>query len=528
MKIQNINKKSIIIGAGLGGLITGILLKKAKPDDEVIIYDSNKLPGGFCNAFQKAATYRGEKIKYTFNVPVVASDFGEGEPLELFFKYMGVKNINWKIVEKPFQYYPIGDKPFIFTKNGVEDIINRTPDKEKKSAKKFFENMQRLYRDVFHRAYINPNFLEALKMLFTIPKTTLEMIQNKTYLQHIKDMGIKTTLIKELFSITEGYMGVEVEKASAIGELLMIQSFLENNLMRPTKGDTFQTLSNNLAKRYEELGGKLVLNTKVDSVAFDNKKALGVMINNKLEKSDYIFMSVAQDRIKELITSGIHIPKIKRLINKINKIPYPNSDFYCLFLMDKKAVEKYPKLTEFIYHIYRMEGGLKQGRWNLFMFMPEEMYNYKYYAMTLLYIEHDREKIDEWFKLRETDYKKYEQKKEEFSNILVKELQKVEPVFKEFPPLKYLIAMSPASYIQYGSKYPISGLAQVPENSPAVRMKQVLLDNLFISGGASFSAGVWGATAGGWLGFVEAYKKMYGVQIGNKSVLYKPDLKNLP
>ena len=59
-------------------------------------------------------------------------------------------------------------------------------------------------------------------------------------------------------------------------------------------------------------------------------------------------------------------------------------------------------------------------------------------------------------------------------------------------------------------------------------MKQVLLDNLFISNGASFSAGVWGAIAGGWMGFVEEYKKMYGIRIGNKDVLYKPGLKNLP
>lgn len=520
--------KSIIIGAGLGGLITGILLKKAKPDDEVIIYDANKHAGGFCNAFEKATTYNGEKIKYRFNVPVVTSDFGEGEPLDLFLKYLGVKNIHWKVVEKPFQYYPIGEKPFIFTKNGVEDIIERTPEKERKNARKFFKNMQRLYRDVFYKAYMNPNFFEAIKMLFTIPKTTFELIKNKTYLKHIKDSGVKSQLIQELFSITEGYMGVEVEKASAIGELLMIQSFLENNLMKPAHGDTFQSLSDNLAARFKELGGKLILNTKVSSVAFDNKKAIGVIINSRLEKADYVFLSVAQDRIEELINTGLHISKVKKLVNKIKKIPYPNSDFYSLYLIDKKAVDKYPKLTEFIYHIYRMEGGLKEGRWNLFMFMPDELYNDKYYVMTLLYIEQSREKIDEWFRLREHDYKEYERKKEEFANILVKELQRVEPIFKEFPPLKYLLAMSPASYIQYGSKYPISGLAQVPENCGVARMKQVLLDNLFISGGASFSAGVWGAIAGGWMGFVEAYKKMYNVKIGNKNVLYRPGLKNLP
>jgi hypothetical protein len=55
----------------------------------------------------------------------------------------------------------------------------------------------------------------------------------------------------------------------------------------------------------------------------------------------------------------------------------------------------------------------------------------------------------------------------------------------------------------------------------------VVLDNLFISAGASFSSGVWGAIAGGWLGFVESYKKLTGIKIGNNDVIYKPGLKNL-
>ena len=128
---------------------------------------------------------------------------------------------------------------------------------------------------------------------------------------------------------------------------------------------------------------------------------------------------------------------------------------------------------------------------------------------------------------RKKDRKKYNEEKEKMASVLIKELQEVEPIFKETPPLKHILSMSPASYIDYGSKYPISGLAQTPNNFGQTRMKQVLLDNLFISNSASFSAGVWGAIAGGWIGFVEEYKKIYGIKIGNKDVMYRPGLKNL-
>ena len=99
---------------------------------------------------------------------------------------MEVKPIKWKIVKKPFLYYPLNDEPFLFTKeHGVEDLIARTPLKEKKKAKKFFKNMKRFYNDIFHKAYINPNFFEAIKMLFTIPKSVIMLLRNKTYKKRI-------------------------------------------------------------------------------------------------------------------------------------------------------------------------------------------------------------------------------------------------------------------------------------------------------------------------------------------------------
>jgi hypothetical protein len=148
--------------------------------------------------------------------------------------------------------------------------------------------------------------------------------------------------------------------------------------------------------------------------------------------------------------------------------------------------------------------------------------------MWIVMVEQDQKKIDEWMDLRKKDYKKYTEEKERMAEMFLKELQEVEPVFKKHPPLKHIITFSPASYLPYGSKYPICGLAQVPENVGAKRMSPVVLDNLFISSGSNFSGGMWGAIAGAWQGFAAIYEKVYGIQVGNHDVLYKPELKNLP
>ncbi len=526
---NNKTKKTIIIGAGLGGLVHGILLKKARPGDEIIIYDANKIPGGFCTAFEKVVKTGNEKVKYTVNIPLLTSDFGQGEPFDKLFEYMGVKNIKWTIKKKLFQYYPLNEKPFLVTPNIDQEILKLTSnEKEKQSIIKFFNFMSEFYNDLFHKAQVNPTFLQALKMLFKIPKTVFTLMKKITYLDLLKTIGIKTQTIKEIFSSAEAFLGVDVDKVSAQAEMCMLQSFLENNAEQPANDYNFQDISDNLAQRFKEIGGKLILNTKVDSILFDKKKAIGVTIKNEKIIADHVILAVSQDRIEELIKGGEHISKISKLIKKIRKIPYPNSDYYCYYLIEKKVVDENPRLIDIAYHIYKLPEGLDESNWRLAMYIPNKLYNNKYYVLSMVMVEQDQKKITEWINLRKTDYAKYTKEKEKISDKYLKQLQLVEPLFKKHPPVKSILTFTPASYKPYGSNYPICGLAQTPDNFLLTRMKVKLLNNLFISAGASFSGGLWGAIAGGWQGFVISYKKMFGIEIGNHDVIYKPGLKNLP
>lgn len=522
------DRKTIIIGAGLGGLVHGILLKKAQPDEDVTIYDLNKIPGGFCTAFKKAATYNNEKLVYTVNIPLITSDFLENEPLGDFLKYLGVKNLDWRVVDNLFKFYPLDDEPFLFKKGGEQEFINRAKDPaERKRLEKFFKKMKDFYNELFHKGKVNPRPLQAIKLLLTIPKTILTLMNDKTYLKLIESIGIKSKTVKEILCSAEAFMGVEADEVSGVGEMCMIQSFLENNAVQPDNGQTFQTLSDRLADRFKELGGKLVLNTPVESVVFDNKKAVGVRINGEEIKADTVILSVAQDKIKPLIKEGSHIGNVKRLIKKIEKLPYPNSDYYCYYLVEKDVIEKNPKFLDTAYHIYRLPEGVDDN-WKMPIWVPNELVNGKYYVLSMVMTEKDQKKIDWWMDLREKDYASYQIEKEKVADKYLKLLQDVEPVFKENPPLKTLMVFSPASYLPYGSKYPISGLAQVPDNFGANRMAPEITDNLFISSGSNFSCGVWGAMSGGWQGFVASYEKIYGVRIGDHDILYTEKLNNLP
>lgn len=521
--------KTIIVGAGLGGLTTGIMLKKARPDDEVVIYDANKHPGGFCNAYQKAVTYNNEKIIYTVNIPLITGDFSEGAPFDKLMKYMGVQNINWRAIENFFLYHPENDKPFPFTKKGYLDILKLAQnEKEAKNLKKFFDKINSFYNDLMHKAHLPPTFLQAMKMMFTIPGTVFSLLLDKPYLKTIKKLGIKTKTIQEILCVPEAFMGVDVDKVSAMGEMCMIQSFLQEHSVQPAGSDTFQTLADNFAKRFEELGGKLILNTRVDSVKFEGNKAVGVVVGRDVVKSENVILSVAQDVIKPLIVGGSEIPKVKSLIKKIDKLQNPNSDYYCYYLIDKKTVDENPVLTEFAYHIYKLPEGRDATNWKLALWVPPKVYNDKYYILECVMTEQSQEKINWWIDLRKTDYKRYMEEKNKMAKKYLEIIKEVEPIFKKNPPIMNVLAYTPASYIQYGSKYPICGIAQTPDNYGMKRMTPKILSNLFLSSGAVFAGGLWGAVAGGWQGFVAFYKEVYGIEIGNRDVMYKPDAKNLP
>jgi phytoene dehydrogenase-like protein len=523
------NDKTIIIGAGLGGLTTGILLKKARPQDEVIIYDANKVPGGLCNAFEKAVVYNDEKIKYTINIPLITGDFSKGAVFDQLMEYMGVKNIEWNIINNFFQFTDTNGKTFSFTKNGPKDIIKLASSKrEAKSLEKYFKMIKQFYNDLMHKAHMPPTFFQALKMMFTMPGTIFKLIFDTPYLKRIEKIGIKTQFIKDIFCVTEAFMGVDVDKVSAMGEMCMIQSFLQNDSVQPAKGYTFQTLSNNFAERFQNLGGKLFLNTKVDHIRFDNKKAAGVVINNEFISADNVIIATAQDMIKPLIIQGMHIGNINKLVKKINKLKSPNSDYYCYYLLDKKFIEQNNKFIEYVYHIYKLPEGMHESNWKIVAWVPNKIYNNKYYILELIMTETSQEKINWWIDLRKTDYNKYSEEKEKIGKHFIEILQTVEPAFKKNPPLKHVLTFTPASYLQYGSKYPICGIAQTPENYGINRMTPKVLDNLYLSAGSVFSGGLWGAVAGGWQSFVAFYKNIYGIEIGNREILYKPNLKNLP
>ena len=79
---------SIIIGSGLGGLVSSVLLAKA--GKKVLMLEQHSIPGGYCTSFRRKG--------FTFSVPSVMNNIKEGEMYSIlnslgFFEEVKIKEI---------------------------------------------------------------------------------------------------------------------------------------------------------------------------------------------------------------------------------------------------------------------------------------------------------------------------------------------------------------------------------------------------------------------------------------------------
>lgn len=123
-------RKVIIIGSGIGGLVTGYLL--AKQGDKVTILEHDKRPGGCLQSF-----YR-DGIRFDTGFHFIGG-LAEGGPLHNFFKDLGLLSLPWQPLEG--QEIWVGDTCYIVPtgKEAWQNYLTEKFPHQKENLKKFIE-----------------------------------------------------------------------------------------------------------------------------------------------------------------------------------------------------------------------------------------------------------------------------------------------------------------------------------------------------------------------------------------------------
>lgn len=261
-------QKAVIIGSGLGGLVSGAYLAKAGWN--VAVLESHSIPGGYATSFD-----RGD---FTFDVSLHSTVAEHGIPqrilkeLDLWDKVDVVYCPELKrIVTPEFDITLPARNP-----DGVKQAIAMKFPHERKGIFAFLGQMEQVVAELWGQKKYAASMLRLLEPL------TLSQWMDL----HVSDPGARYCL-----SAFCGYYGSTPEKINALFYAIATGEYMvKGGQYYKTRG---QSLSNVLADSIERNGGSLIFDTSAEKINFSSAGKIESVLddNGTIHKADNVIVN---------------------------------------------------------------------------------------------------------------------------------------------------------------------------------------------------------------------------------------------
>ncbi|MDD5005582.1 MAG: NAD(P)/FAD-dependent oxidoreductase [Candidatus Omnitrophica bacterium] len=260
---------TVIIGAGIGGLICGCYLSKAGLD--VLIIEQQNKPGGYCVSFKK-----GE-----FNFDAGGHYLG-GVRRGILGKILEELDLKSHIKYKQFD----PSEKIILPNNML--YLRADPRDTIREFRKNFSK-EKINIDNFFKFIMQKNFLDIYTK---VKKTTFKEVVDSFF----ESNQLKATLGAFLFN-----SGTPPGKAAASPAIVLFRQYLLDPGYYPSGG--FQKFPDVLAENFENNGGKIILSNKVNKIITDSNKIKGVIIdgNRAIGANNVISNADATETFKKML-----------------------------------------------------------------------------------------------------------------------------------------------------------------------------------------------------------------------------------
>ncbi|MCE7741606.1 MAG: NAD(P)/FAD-dependent oxidoreductase [Candidatus Heimdallarchaeota archaeon] len=492
------NKKNglIVIGGGITGLTSAVTWARFHDTEKepVLIIEKEPKLGGFVTSYHRKG--------YQFDTSQMISNCND------MFDFLGIE-IDLKrfkgyytrifLVNPDTEKVKVMEIPSGFEKF-KKKLMKEYPENAKQ-VEKFLDHSRAMYTELF-KLKTEPTFVELLKTVVSCPK----IIKNssKTFKEYFDQFGITNPDVIEIFDAFAAFSGLPGDRAAALMTVGAMNSLIDN-AYRPTKG--FTELANQFEKRYKELGGEVLLKTRVEKILVDNGEVKGVQVEGgKKFYSDYVITTIdPKVAMKELVgldTISEVDPKFAEKAEQVRMSP--SSINIALGLDDKLDLaglgmdcgynvvttggESFSKLFE---EYEKGNMAFSEKQFHMGVICPSLTTGGKP-NITIRVVPIG---LGDWLELRENNRKEYDKKKEEISNLIIDLVEKY-----LIPDLKKHIIVkdvsTPATYAKYsgsptGSIY---GMAPFTDNFGRSRLKmRTPIKGLFQP---LFSHGIFGCMLG--------------------------------
>jgi len=479
---MNLEKKFdiIIIGSGLGGLVSAAIL--AKEGFSVLLLERGNKFGGLLHTFKR------EQCVFNTGMNYIGS-LEKGGFLEQYFRYLGVmedidvKRLDMDAYEEISFSNDASNYQYAQTKSGFVDFLS-------KGFPQYHQQIQE-YTDQLWKVS------NQFPLLF--PENSDHIVKGTDYLhgsiwKFINSLNISSKLASVLGATNSLYGGTK-EKTPLYVHALVNRQFI-NSAWRFVNGS--QQLANALRSKIEEAGGVLLNKSRVVKLQSISDEEIKVFCaDEQVYRAEKVISNIHPAQTLKMLDDKRIKPVYKKRVSELKN----TASFFNLYLIFKP--DCFPYLNRNYYHFKTTEvWGLEKPNENwpgYFMFYTGcESHNQKFasHATALTYLDYSE--VVKWSGTRKAMRgEDYEEFKEQKSQELLKLLE------DKFPGVNNCIqshyAATPLTYEHYvgapnGSAYGIEKDFNNPYKT--IISPKSKIPNLFFTGQNLNMHGALGVTIG--------------------------------
>lgn len=277
---NTIQKKAIVIGAGIAGLSSAIRLQNA--GFQVAVFEMNGYPGGKLTAFSEQG-YRFDMGPSLFTMPQFVEELFtiSNKKVEDYFSYKRKETVCHYFYEDgtTFQAASEEDKfasqaadAFDVSKDDIIRYFQKSKKKYDLTSSLFLENSLHKFSTYLSK--------ETLKAIFKVRSLDLN-----TTLHDYNSKSFKDSKLVQLFDRFATYNGSSPYQTPGIMSMI---PHLEQYYGTFFPKGGMHSITKSIYQLALDLGVEFHFNSKVDKIIIENKKAVGILCSNKDYLAEYI------------------------------------------------------------------------------------------------------------------------------------------------------------------------------------------------------------------------------------------------
>ncbi len=254
-------KNVVIVGSGVGGLSTGIILSLL--NYSVTIVEKNPLPGGLMRSYRRGGIDCPVGVHYV-------SAMGAGEPLGKMFRVLGiaVDDLFYRMEQGGIIDRYIFDD-FVFdlpaSMNAFEISLRNTFPADTIALDVILKNLHEIASRMLDPAFI---------------LNQGDPFQNMDFFQPMGDLLNKLEAsagLRAVLAVPCQLIGVELDQCPVIFHHMVLAGYLFSSWRLKESGSKMADV---FARRFDELGGKIILNDGCEKIILDGGKVIGVRLKS--------------------------------------------------------------------------------------------------------------------------------------------------------------------------------------------------------------------------------------------------------